>query len=101
MSYQPPKTNVMAISKSQAAAYRQVYVMREIQQLSTLGTAECLGISPENVKVRLLRAKNKLKEELLRQTKGQEIFHFHLTRCHNLEQRVMAEIAGYDLKKLG
>ena len=80
-------------------AYRTVYLLRETQQLSTLETAECLGISPENVKVRLLRAKQKLKDELLRQTEGREIFHFHLTRCDGLERRVMTEIAHYNLKK--
>jgi len=47
--------------------YRLVFVLRDIEGLSTAETAETLGITPSNVKVRLLRARLMLRERLTRQ----------------------------------
>jgi RNA polymerase sigma-70 factor (ECF subfamily) len=47
--------------------YRSVFVLRDIEEFSTQETAEMLGISPEAVKVRLLRARLMLRERLTRQ----------------------------------
>jgi len=46
--------------------YRLVFLLRDIEGLSTRETAEALGITPENVKVRLLRARLMLRERLTR-----------------------------------
>jgi RNA polymerase sigma-70 factor, ECF subfamily len=46
--------------------YRVVFVLRDIQGLSTHDTARELGISEANVKVRLLRARLMLRERLTR-----------------------------------
>lgn len=46
--------------------HRAVYVLREIQHLSTAETAQCLGVSQANVKVLLHRAKEGLKQQLMR-----------------------------------
>ena len=46
--------------------YRIVFLLRDIEGLSTRETAETLGITPENVKVRLLRARLMLRERLTR-----------------------------------
>ncbi len=43
---------------------KSVFLMRELQGLSTEETAEALGLSPENVKVRLHRARLALREAL-------------------------------------
>lgn len=43
---------------------RQVFLLRELEGLSTQDTAEALGISQENVKVRLHRARMALRETL-------------------------------------
>jgi RNA polymerase sigma-70 factor (ECF subfamily) len=47
--------------------YRLVFLLRDVEGLSTGETAETLGISPANVKVRLLRARLMLRERLTRQ----------------------------------
>ena len=47
--------------------YRLVFELRDVQGLSTAETAGALGISPSNVKVRLLRARLMLRERLTRQ----------------------------------
>ena len=44
--------------------YRTVFVLRDVEQLSTEETAESLGISDAAVKSRLLRARLKLRQEL-------------------------------------
>jgi RNA polymerase sigma-70 factor (ECF subfamily) len=46
--------------------YRVVFVLRDVENLSTGETAEALGISNSNVKVRLLRARLMLRERLTR-----------------------------------
>jgi len=47
-----------------AAKYREVFVLRDIQQLSIQETAEFLGISQASVKTRLLRARLMLRDML-------------------------------------
>ncbi|GBD34961.1 ECF RNA polymerase sigma-E factor [bacterium HR36] len=46
--------------------YRAVFVLRDIEGFSTEQTAEMLGLSVANVKVRLLRARLMLREKLTR-----------------------------------
>ena len=45
-------------------AYRAVFVLREVERLSTLETAECLSLSEEAVKTRLHRSRAMLRQEL-------------------------------------
>lgn len=44
--------------------YRSVFVMRDVEELSTAETATCLGITEEAVRVRLHRARHMLNESL-------------------------------------
>jgi RNA polymerase sigma-70 factor (ECF subfamily) len=46
--------------------YRLVFVLRDMEGLSTAETAETLGITEENVKIRLMRARLMLRERLTR-----------------------------------
>ena len=64
-------------------AYRSVFVLRDVEGLSTAETAECLGLSEDVVKTRLVRARAQLRRELSERI-GQgvrEIFTFEATRC--------------------
>src|SRR5271168_5248647 len=56
--------------------FRTVFMLRDIEELSTEETAETLGISVPAVKSRLLRARLALREKLTRQfrRKGEDIF---------------------------
>lgn len=47
--------------------HRVVFVLRDIEGLSTEETADALGLSESNVKVRLLRARMQLRERLTRE----------------------------------
>jgi RNA polymerase sigma-70 factor (ECF subfamily) len=72
--------------------YRMVYVVREVNELSTEKTAEVLGLTEENVKVRLHRAKSLIRENLLKKVSARELFPFGDQRCISLTERVMLTI---------
>lgn len=69
--------------------YRAVYMLREVQQLSTAETASCLSISSASVKVLLHRARERLKVELLKTSAGAEVFTYTAERCDPMTARVM------------
>jgi RNA polymerase sigma-70 factor (ECF subfamily) len=56
--------------------FRTVFILRDIEELSTEEAAEALGISVPAVKSRLLRARLALREKLTRQfkRKGEDVF---------------------------
>ena len=56
--------------------FRTVFVLRDIEELSTEDTAQALGISVPAVKSRLLRARLQLREKLTRffKRKGDDVF---------------------------
>jgi RNA polymerase sigma-70 factor (ECF subfamily) len=72
--------------------HRAVYLLRDVQQLSTHETAECLGISPENVKVCLHRARDGLKAQLMKSAAGLELFDYPAQFCDPMTAKVMAAI---------
>jgi RNA polymerase sigma factor (sigma-70 family) len=72
--------------------YRTVFILREVEQLSTEETAAHLDLTPENVKVRLLRSKAMIREDLKESVAANELFHFYLTRCDQMVANVMKGI---------
>ncbi|HYK88946.1 MAG TPA: RNA polymerase sigma factor [Acidobacteriota bacterium] len=74
--------------------YRSVLVLREIEDLDTAETAECLGITEETVKTRLHRARSLLRDELYDRCGATmtEAFHFHLSRCDRVVAAVFDRI---------
>jgi RNA polymerase sigma-70 factor (ECF subfamily) len=74
--------------------YRIVFMMREIEQLSTTETADVLELSEEAVKVRLHRARGMLRDGLLakvdRSLSG--TFPFMGERCDRIVANVMARL---------
>lgn len=73
-------------------SHRAVYLLREVQQLSTAETAACLEISPENVKVTLHRAREGLKTELMKSAAGIELFDYTAAYCDPMTATVMQRI---------
>jgi RNA polymerase sigma-70 factor (ECF subfamily) len=63
--------------------YRVVFVLREVEELSTADTADCLSLSEEAVKVRLHRARGLLREALYARigAEATEAFRFGNARC--------------------
>ncbi len=77
-------------------SYRTVFVLREVEELSTAETAECLEVSEELVKVRLHRARTELRRMLDERfgAATREVFDFHASRCDRVVAAVMARIAS-------
>jgi RNA polymerase sigma factor (sigma-70 family) len=72
--------------------YRLVYITREVNEMSTEETASTLGLSEENVKVRLHRAKSLIRESLMKNVRSEELFSFGSKRCEALADRVMRNL---------
>jgi RNA polymerase sigma-70 factor (ECF subfamily) len=79
-----------------ADGYREVFVLREIQEMSTSETAQVLGISEDLVKTRLSRAKAALRRGLLECAglNAHTAFAFHQSRCDRIVAAVFARISG-------
>lgn len=72
--------------------YRTVFVMREVQGMSTNETMEALDLGESNVKIRLTRAKEMLRNELVNYWQPQQLFEFNLVRCDVIVNYVMHKI---------
>jgi RNA polymerase sigma-70 factor (ECF subfamily) len=74
--------------------YRTVFVLRQLEELSTAETAECMEISEDAVKVRLHRARVALQRELLERAGPgiRQAFPFLGWRCDRMVAAVMARI---------
>lgn len=75
-------------------AYRTVFILRDVERLSTAETAECLSLSEEAVKTRLHRSRAELRRGLrARIGSALETMHsFKGERCDRIVARVMARI---------
>jgi len=71
--------------------YRTVFVLREVQGLSTEEAADALGLSEAATKVRLHRAKAMLRADLHHRLA--DAYAFHLSRCARVTAAVMAMVA--------
>lgn len=72
--------------------YRSVYIMREVEEMSIAEIADCTELSVSNVKVRLHRAKNMIKENLYELSYTNELFEFGFSKCDGLVERVLNKI---------
>jgi RNA polymerase sigma-70 factor (ECF subfamily) len=74
--------------------YRVVFVMRDVEGLSTEETAQALDVSTDVVKTRLHRARTMLREALVAKAglTSDRLFEFRDTRCSRVVNAVMAEI---------
>jgi RNA polymerase sigma-70 factor (ECF subfamily) len=74
--------------------YRSVFMLREVEGMSTAETAECLDISEEAVKVRLHRGKALLRKEIYARTGAatSAAFQFGQTHCDQIVSTVLEKI---------
>jgi RNA polymerase sigma-70 factor, ECF subfamily len=73
---------------------REVFVLRDVEGLSTAEVAESLEVSEDVVKTRLSRGRAALRRALLERTgaSAPEAFRFYRPRCDRLVQQVLARI---------
>lgn len=72
--------------------YRVIYLLKEVEGMENSAIAECLGISDSNIKVRLHRAKNLMKNALYQLSSDTVIFEFGNSRCDKLVDYIMKNI---------
>lgn len=74
--------------------YRCVFVLGEIENMSTVETANCLDLSRQTVKVRLLRARDMLRKELDTRAgaRASEAFQFLGARCDRVVRQVFERL---------
>ncbi len=79
--------------------YRTVFVLRQIEGLSTAETAECLELSEETVKTRLHRARSALRQQLLEKAGPgiRQAFPFLGPRCDRMVETVLTRIQALNL----
>ena len=82
-------------------AYREVIVLRDVEEMSTAETAEVLSITDTNVKVRLHRAHELLRGELLARAGGSapHAFEFHAIRCDRVVRAVFERLDRGDMRQ--
>ncbi len=75
--------------------YRSVFVLREVEGLTTAEAADCLDITEENVKTRLHRAKAMLRDTLYTRAgvAGPSVFELHLSRCDRIVETVIERLS--------
>lgn len=76
--------------------FRAVLMMRDVEELSTIETAEALDLTEENVKVRLHRARALLRRELYARAGAsrRSAFPFMAERCDRVVAAVFQRLAG-------
>ena len=79
--------------------YKLVFVMREIEEMSIHETMDVLNLSESNVKIRLSRAKEMLREKLDGK-KLKDVFKFRLPLCDEIVKYVMNKIKCVNDKEL-
>ncbi len=81
-------------------AYRTVFMLRDVDDMSTSDAADVLGITEDNVKVRLHRARALLRKTLYARAgmERKEAFSFHALRCDRVVKNVFARIQKHDSK---
>ncbi len=75
---------------------REVFVLRDVEGLSTSEVAEALGVSEDVVKTRLSRGRAALRRILFARTgaAAPEAFRFHRPRCDRVVARVLERVAA-------
>lgn len=75
-------------------AFRTVFVLREVEDLTVDETAECLGIPPATVRTRLFRARTLLRAALTQDLDQAttNIFQFDGARCDRIVSRVLEQV---------
>jgi len=77
-------------------AFRAVFMLREVEELSGAETAECLSITEATVRSRLFRARALLRESLARELDlaTADVFHFGGEHCDRVVAAVLARLQG-------
>ena len=76
-------------------AYRLVFVLRDVEEMDTAEAAEALGLTQDNIKTRLHRARAMLRRHLYTQAglDASNVLPFYAPRCDRVVRAVLEEIS--------
>ncbi len=82
-------------------AYRTVFVMREVEDMTVQETADALSIPAATVRTRLFRARALLRDAIARDldVATGEVFAFAGARCDRIVERVLARLPALDASR--
>ena len=69
--------------------YKTVYIMKEVEEMSLKEIAFTLDLTVANVKIRLHRSKEMLKEKLYDITNNKNVYEFGFSKCDRVTENVM------------
>lgn len=72
--------------------YRTVFILRELENMSVMETSRSLEITETNVKARLSRAKEMLRDNLTSNMPVGDLLEFNLIRCDRIVKNVLMRI---------
>lgn len=72
--------------------YKTVYMMKEVEEMSLKEISVALDLTVANVKIRLHRSKEMLKEKLYEVANNNNVFEFGFSRCDRITENVMKRI---------
>lgn len=72
--------------------YKTVYMLREVEGMAISEISKSLELTNSNVKVRLHRARNLMKDYILKRTNTQSVFEFGNHKCDRVVEKVMERI---------
>ena len=78
-------------------AFRTVFILREVEELTVGETAQCLSIPETTVRTRLFRARTLLRDSLSRDLEltTLDVFGFAGERCDRIVAGVLARLSGH------
>lgn len=74
--------------------YKTVYIMKEVEEMSLKEISIALDLTIANVKIRLHRSKEMLKEKLYEVANDKNVFEFGFYRCDRVTENVMKLITS-------
>ena len=79
---------------------REVFILRDVEGMSTAEVAAALDVSDDVVKTRLSRARAAIRRDLIARTgaSAPDVFRFYKPRCDKVVALVLARIAGSGLQ---
>lgn len=80
--------------------YKVVYILKEVQGMEIAEISKALDLTKSNVKVRLHRARNILKNYLQKARSTRNIFEFRKSKCDRIVGNVLSFLNKLQAKKI-
>ena len=74
------------------AKYKTIYMLREVEGMKIAEISSCLKLTESNVKVRIHRSRQMLKDKLYKLSFKPNVFEFGFSKCDALVNNVMNAI---------